>query len=77
MDDQRAIRLSNPGVTETQIYVYTYGQEDERYGVHIEYPNHNETNLYDTIESYDGITLSELATILEMKLEIPQDSVLS
>jgi hypothetical protein len=76
-DNERAVRFTNPQVTDTQVYVYTYGLEEERYGVHIEYPNHEETNYYDTMETQDNIDLAELITILIMKLEIPQDMVLS
>jgi len=69
-DDKRSIRLGNPHDTNVQLYIYTYGQEQDRYGIHIEYPNLQETNYSDTLEIYENITFSHLVNIIITELGI-------
>jgi hypothetical protein len=69
-DDAKAVRLKNPKVRETQIYIYTYGQEEGRYGVHIEFPNLQETNYSDTIEIFENVSFDSLVNMLVTNLEI-------
>lgn len=76
-DDMRSVRLGNSGVTDTTVYIFTYGQEEEHYGVHIEYPNLTETNYKDTIDTYENIPLSTLVNMLITHLEIPLDKIRS
>jgi hypothetical protein len=73
IDDDRAIRLANPNATGAQLYIFTYGQEEGCYGVHIEYPNLQETNYSDTLEILENITLDQLVSIITVNLEIPTD----
>lgn len=70
LDDERAIRLANPAASDIQLYVYTYGQEDERYGVHIEYPNLEETNYSDTVEIHDNVSFDALVDLMVTNLEL-------
>ena len=69
-DDKRAIRLTNPRATNAQLYIFTYGQQEERYGVHIEYPDLKETNYRDTIDIHDNISFDQLVSIITTNLEI-------
>ena len=71
MDDDRAIHLANPPATTAQLYVFTYGQEEGCYGVHIEYPDLQETNYNDTIEIHENISFSSLVSIMITNLDIP------
>ncbi|MGD8570511.1 MAG: hypothetical protein PVJ39_20655 [Gammaproteobacteria bacterium] len=71
LDDERAVRLANPATPNIQLYVFTYGQEDERYGIHIEYPNLQETNYSDTVETYDNVSFDALVNIMITNLELP------
>lgn len=70
IDDQRAVRLCNPTISDTVLYIYTYGQQDDHYGLHIEYPNIQEANYYDTLESLENVTFEQLISIMLMKLDI-------
>ena len=70
-DDKRAIRLANPPATSGQLYIFTYGQEEDSYGVHIEYPNLEETNYSDTLEIHENISFEHLVSIITTNLEIP------
>jgi hypothetical protein len=75
LDDERAIRLANPLATSAQLYVFTYGQKEGCYGVHIEYPDLQETNYSDTIEIHENISFSSLVSIMTINLEIPPERV--
>ena len=70
-DNEKSIRMGNIALTDTQLYVFTYGQDTDLYGVHIEYPNRLETNYNDTLEIYENISFSTLVNIMITNLEIP------
>jgi len=69
-DDDKAVRLKNPLIPDTQIYIFTYGQEEGLYGVHIEFPNLQETSYSDTMEIYENVTFESLVDILAVNLDI-------
>lgn len=69
-DDKQAIRLANSPVTSVQLYIFTYGQEEDSYGVHIEYPNLQETNYSDTLEIHENISFDHLVNIITTNLEV-------
>jgi hypothetical protein len=71
-DDLRAVRLINPERPEIQLYVFTYGQATERYGVHIEYPDRQDVNYRDTVEIYEDLSFDDLVNIIMINLEVPQ-----
>jgi hypothetical protein len=75
MDDQRAVRLENPMVPGIQLYVFTYGQLEGCYGVHIEFPNLHETNFADTLEIHENVSLDNIIKLIITTLEIPLDKV--
>lgn len=75
LDDERAIRLENPAATGAHLYIYTYGQEEGCYGVHIEYPDLRETNYSDTIEIHENISFTSLVSIMRINLDIPSEKV--
>ncbi|WP_455366904.1 hypothetical protein, partial [Kaarinaea lacus] len=61
----------NTPATSVQLYVFTYGQEVDHYGVHVEYPNLEETNYSDTIETHENISFHHLVSIITTNLEVP------
>ena len=71
LDDERAIRLTNSLQTGAELYIFTYGQKEGYYGVHIEYPDLQETNYSDTIEIHENISFDGLVSIMITNLEIP------
>jgi len=69
-DDACSVRLSNTTITPTVLYIFTFGQREGHYGVHIEYPDIQETNYYDTVEIYENINFDHLVEVIRMKLEV-------
>ncbi len=66
--DTMAIRIYKPGEAEMSAYLYTYGQDEERYGVHLEYPLLVETVASKTIEMQEDLDLEQLVAVLQVHL---------
>lgn len=66
--DPMAIRIYKPGEAEMSAYLYTYGQDEERYGVHLEYPLLVETAASKTIEMQEGLDFEQLVAVLQVHL---------
>ena len=65
--DERAVRLRFSGA-ETSAYVYTYGQQQQHYGVHLEYPELTDNlSLQDVI--HENLVYERLLNVLSMHLE--------
>ena len=65
---QHAIFVRHPEEPELRAYLFTYGQEPNRYGIHLEYVQENLVDsLYDVFE---GLTCRQLADILASHFNI-------
>ena len=69
--DARSVRLGNPDDSGYSIYIYTYGQEQDHYGVHLEYRNSEYINTVDniakdTVEIFDGLSYNNLLDLLQV-----------
>ena len=62
--DSRAVRLAHTDNSGHCIYIYTYGQKSEHYGVHLEYPQLDNINPGDAIETYDDLNYNQLLELL-------------
>jgi hypothetical protein len=72
--DSKAVRLTSNDAS-VSVYIYTYGQDHERYGVHLEYPdvaNRNTgTSPVDPLgEEYDNLSFAQLLSILQVQLSL-------
>ena len=68
-EDNQAVRLLKPGDGTLSIYIYTYGQEVDNYGVHLEYPDLRETSLNNTLDIYDNVSYETLCRLIETHLD--------
>lgn len=75
LDDERSIRIANSSKMGVQLYIYTYGQAEGCYGLHIEYPDLQETNYRNTIEIYENIPFEQLQTIIITELDIAVENI--
>jgi|GEM_PF-236675 len=71
-DDSSSVRLCNTVITPIVLYLFTFGQKEGSYGVHIGYPNLQETSYYDTVEVYETIQFHRLVDIIKIKLEVDE-----
>lgn len=65
--DKRAIRLSIPDDSTTTVYIFTYGQEPDKYGVHLEYTEEPNQYLNNTVEVYDNMSFDHLVQLLKVQ----------
>ena len=68
--DARAIRLAKPNENDISAYLYTYGQNEERYGVHLELPDLAESDISNTAEIYENLNFSRLADMLCVHFDV-------
>lgn len=65
--DNKAIRLSSPDDTTTTVYIYTYGQVQDKYGVHLEYTDVLNQYLDNSVEVYDNMSFENLVELLKLQ----------
>ena len=64
--DAKSVRLGSPDDPGHSIYIYTYGQEPDNYGVHLEYTNKDDANAKDTLEIFDNLSYQHLLELLKV-----------
>lgn len=67
-EDNSSIRLTSANPSATELYIYCYGQSEDHYGVHIEFPDINENNYGDTLEIHENMTFEQLLNLIEINL---------
>ncbi|MAK91036.1 MAG: hypothetical protein CMI03_19165 [Oceanospirillaceae bacterium] len=68
--DQQAIYICQPDEPDVRAYLYTTGQAEEHYGVHLEYPLLSEANpIYD---AFENVSLASLAEILAVHFGVAE-----
>lgn len=60
--DTRAIYLQHRESAVVRAYIYTVGQQAERYGVHFEFPN--------SVEPHENVTLAALVEMLAVHFDV-------
>jgi hypothetical protein len=65
--DVSAVGLFQPGDESMLAYIYTYGQDTGRYGLHLEYPGGNDLSSTTMIEN---IELSQVIELLKAHFDI-------
>lgn len=68
--NDRAISLMHWHDRTVRIYIYTYGHDSGRYGVHVEYPVVHLPYPLDYPASYENISFDQLADIVGSNLNI-------
>lgn len=66
--DYKAIRLGFDDSNAT-VYLYTYGQANEHYGLSLEYPSFENDNVGEIEEIYEGICFDKLLEIIKLHLQ--------
>ena len=68
--DGRAIRLAKIDDPSIRAYIYTYGQEQEHYGVHLELAVHEEVDISNDVAVYENVSLDRLAGMLCVHFDV-------
>lgn len=73
--DYRAVRLCHRSEAGLCAYLYTYGHEKDRYGIHLEYATDTDTAYSDTLDIQENKTYGQLLELLRMHFDISDRGV--
>lgn len=62
--DPRSVRLHKTGEPLICTYIYTYGESAEKYGIHLEFPFHDEADISSSMDIYEGVSFDRLVDLL-------------
>jgi hypothetical protein len=72
--DEQALGLAKPSEPGLAAFVFTYGQDAGRYGVHLEYPDQVQALQSGVPLSYENLELGRLIEVLALHFDIPERS---
>lgn len=64
----KAVRIGSTASPATA-YIYTYGQAEHRYGLHLEYPHNDEGNISEQEDMYEDVGFEKLLEMLRVHLQ--------
>ena len=72
----QALRLAKHDDPLISAYLYTYGQDEGRYGIHLEYPQHDGADISSSLDVHENVGIDALADMLSVHFElIPETDV--
>ncbi len=66
----RAVRILSVDNPTLSAYVYVYGQTAGHYGLHLEYPLHQDVDVTSSLDLHEGMTIDELIDLLSMHFDL-------
>jgi hypothetical protein len=64
----KSIRIGSKDSQETA-YIYSYGQHDQHYGLHLEYPFNREANVSELEDMYEDLSYDGLLEMLKVHFQ--------
>ena len=71
--DCRAVRLYKNNDYLNSAYIYTYGQLEGLYGIHLEFPMYDETDISDIMDIYEGVSFDKVVELLSTHFDLTGD----
>ncbi len=68
--DTRAVRIYKKDDELVSAYVYSYGQGEGRYGIHLEYPFHDDADILSNDDIREGMDLDDIVQLLRVHLDV-------
>lgn len=75
--DWRAVRLQKPGDPLICAYLYTYGQDEGKCGVHLEFPRFAESDISSSTDVYENVGIGVLVDMLQVHFELTEQSAIT
>jgi len=69
-DDFLTVMLVKPDQPDVRAYIYTYGQLDNFYGIHLEYPWFIENEFNDSILVYENLSMQQVINSMATHFEV-------
>ena len=70
--DPLSIELVKANQSQVRAYIYTHGQSQDRYGIHLEYPWYVENEFNDAVLVYEDLSMSQVINTLATHFEVSQ-----
>ena len=68
--DCRAVRIYRPDDYLVSAYLYTYGQSQGRYGMHLEFPFNDEVDISNSMDIYEDISFEMVVDLLKVHFDL-------
>jgi len=68
--DVRSVRLFKKDNAHLSAYIYTYGQPENCYGLHLEYPFHDEMDISSSMDIHEGLSFESLLELLAVHFDL-------
>lgn len=68
--DGRAVRLTKAGEPQISAYLYTYGQDEGKCGVHLEFPQHDGSDISSSLDVYENVGINALVDMLQVHFDL-------
>lgn len=69
-DDYQTVMLVKPDQPDVRAYIYTYGQPDKYYGIHLEFPWFIENEFNDSILVFESLTLKQVINSIATHFDV-------
>jgi hypothetical protein len=66
----RAVRLAKNDDPLISAYLYTYGQDDGKCGIHLEFPQHAESDISSSMDVYENVGIDALVDMLSVHFDL-------
>lgn len=70
----RAIRLASAEDPRITAYLFSYGQTDGRYGVHLEYPQAGGPDLGNSLDVFENQAIDAVVDMLQVHFGVPGET---
>lgn len=68
-----AIMLVKPDQPDVRCYVYSHGQRENHYGIHLEYPRFAENKYIETLQAYENLSMTQIVDTVAIHFEVKND----
>lgn len=68
--DSRSVRIHSKDDHLVSVYIYTYGQLKDKYGIHLEFPFHDEADISSSMDIYEGVSFDRLLDLVRSHLDL-------
>ena len=68
--DYRSVRIHSKADYLVSVYIYTYGQVKNNYGIHLEFPLSDETDISSSMDMYEGVSFECLVDLVRSHLDL-------
>ena len=68
--DPRSVRLHKVDEFMVSAYIYTYGQLEGKYGIHLEFPTFDESDISSSLDIYENISFEALVELLRVHFDL-------